>query len=263
MRVILVHRQGRGRQDDHRRGHRRPGRPLGDQTLVMSTDAAHSLGDALDVDLAPRAAPSSDDREVEPGLYALAGQRAALAVRSWRVVQDYLLGVLAAVGVDAGRRRGADLAARGRGGRRARSSCAPRSSRGRGTSSSSTAPPPPRRCACWPCPRPSPGTSTACCPPSGGLLTRDCARRPPRPPGVPLPGAGGARRRAAALARAPAARCSALLTGPTARPCASSSPPSGSSSPRARRTLDLAGAARVRRRRRSSSTGCSPAPLAG
>ena len=41
------------------------------RTLVMSTDAAHSLGDALDVDL--RTATTWDDtHEVAPGLHAVA-----------------------------------------------------------------------------------------------------------------------------------------------------------------------------------------------
>ena len=43
----------------------------GIKTLVVSTDAAHSLGEALGVDLdAPRGA-EQPVREVEPGLYAL------------------------------------------------------------------------------------------------------------------------------------------------------------------------------------------------
>jgi len=69
----------------------------GVKTLVMSTDAAHSLGDALDVDLAGRpGAPL----EVEPGLFALQVSPPHLLGASWRVVQDYLLSVLGTVGVD-------------------------------------------------------------------------------------------------------------------------------------------------------------------
>ncbi len=76
----------------------------GIKTLVMSTDAAHSLGDALGVDLGT-AADSPDpvvDQvvEVEPGLYALQLSAAHSVRRSWRSVQDYLLTVLNSLGVD-------------------------------------------------------------------------------------------------------------------------------------------------------------------
>ncbi len=69
----------------------------GVKTLVMSTDAAHSLGDALDVDLAGR---PGEPLEVEPGLFALQVSPPHLLGASWRVVQDYLLSVLGTVGVD-------------------------------------------------------------------------------------------------------------------------------------------------------------------
>jgi arsenite-transporting ATPase len=69
----------------------------GVKTLVMSTDAAHSLGDALDADLAGR---PGEPLEVEPGLFALQVSPPHLLGASWRVVQDYLLSVLATVGVD-------------------------------------------------------------------------------------------------------------------------------------------------------------------
>ena len=76
----------------------------GIKTLVMSTDAAHSLGDALDVDLsmaADHTEPAVDPVvEVEPGLYALQLSAAHNVRRSWRSVQDYLLTVLNSVGVD-------------------------------------------------------------------------------------------------------------------------------------------------------------------
>jgi len=76
----------------------------GIKTLVMSTDAAHSLGDALGVDLAT-AADNPDPVvdpvvEVEPGLYALQLSAAHSVRRSWRSVQDYLLTVLGTLGVD-------------------------------------------------------------------------------------------------------------------------------------------------------------------
>jgi len=76
----------------------------GIKTLVMSTDAAHSLGDALGVDLA--AAADNPDLvvdpvvEIEPGLYALQLSAAHSVRRSWRSVQDYLLTVLNTLGVD-------------------------------------------------------------------------------------------------------------------------------------------------------------------
>ena len=70
------------------------------RTLVMSTDAAHSLGDALDVDLRT-AATWHDTHEVEPGLHALAVGAHTDVEADWQVVRDYLLGVLDAMGVDA------------------------------------------------------------------------------------------------------------------------------------------------------------------
>jgi len=72
----------------------------GIKTLVMSTDAAHSLGDALGVDLATTAETADPLVEVEPGLYALQLSATHSVRRSWRSVQDYLLTVLNAVGVD-------------------------------------------------------------------------------------------------------------------------------------------------------------------
>ena len=70
------------------------------RTLVMSTDAAHSLGDALDVDLRT-ASTWRDTHEVEPGLHALAVGAHTDVEADWQVVRDYLLGVLDAMGVDA------------------------------------------------------------------------------------------------------------------------------------------------------------------
>jgi arsenite-transporting ATPase len=68
----------------------------GIKTLVMSTDAAHSLGDTLGVELSGADGP----REVEPGLSALQASAQHLVGGSWRVVQDYLLSVLSTLGVD-------------------------------------------------------------------------------------------------------------------------------------------------------------------
>jgi arsenite-transporting ATPase len=68
----------------------------GVKTLVMSTDAAHSLGDTLGVELG-----GDGPREVEAGLSALQVSAQHLVGGSWRVVQDYLLSVLSTLGVDA------------------------------------------------------------------------------------------------------------------------------------------------------------------
>jgi len=70
------------------------------RTLVMSTDAAHSLGDALDVEL--RTAQTwRETTEVESRLHALAVGAHTAVEADWQVVRDYLLGVLDAMGVDA------------------------------------------------------------------------------------------------------------------------------------------------------------------
>ena len=216
----------------------------------MSTDAAHSLGDALGVDLggaAQRARPV----EVEPGLSALQISPPHLLGESWRVVQDYLLVGARHPRHRPGGGRGADPAARGRGGRGAARAARRRSSPGRGTSSSSTAPPPPRRCGCWPCPRRSPGTSSACCPAQRGLI------RTLRPA-------------AAAAAGVPAARARGRRGGdrvapPDARgaPHPHRRPDLGAAGPHARAGrhrrvpahLDVAVAVRLRRRRRRGQPG--------
>ena len=67
----------------------------GRKTLVLSTDPAHSLADALGVPLG--AAPA----EVDTGLYAMQVDAQAAFERSWREVQHYLLAVLERAGVDA------------------------------------------------------------------------------------------------------------------------------------------------------------------
>jgi len=67
----------------------------GVKTLVLSTDPAHSLADALDVPLGPQ------PREVEPGLSAMQVDVQRAFEQSWRDVQDYLRGVLERAGVDA------------------------------------------------------------------------------------------------------------------------------------------------------------------
>ena len=70
----------------------------GTKTLVLSTDAAHSLGDALGVEL--RTPEPGQPVEVEPGLSALQASPPHLLGESWRVVQDYLLRMLETIGVD-------------------------------------------------------------------------------------------------------------------------------------------------------------------
>ncbi|WP_411285261.1 ArsA family ATPase [Lapillicoccus sp.] len=67
----------------------------GISTLVMSTDAAHSLGDALGHDLG-----GVGPVELEPHLHALQVSAHHAVDPAWRTVQDYLLQVLATVGVD-------------------------------------------------------------------------------------------------------------------------------------------------------------------
>ncbi|GAA1895493.1 ArsA family ATPase [Lapillicoccus jejuensis] len=68
------------------------------RTLVLSTDAAHSLGDALGVPLPD--APATGPVDVEPRLRALHASAGRTLDPSWRLVQDYLLRVLDSVGVD-------------------------------------------------------------------------------------------------------------------------------------------------------------------
>ena len=71
----------------------------GRRTLVMSTDVAHSLGDALEIDL--RTSPTlGRTLEVEQRLHAQAvGSRTSVAA-DWGTMRDYLLTVLASFGVD-------------------------------------------------------------------------------------------------------------------------------------------------------------------
>ncbi|GAA4356328.1 ArsA family ATPase [Angustibacter luteus] len=66
----------------------------GVKTLVLSTDAAHSLGDTLGQDL-----PPDDVCEVEPGLWAQQVDAGRRLTQTWGAVQDYLVDVLAALDV--------------------------------------------------------------------------------------------------------------------------------------------------------------------
>ena len=72
----------------------------GIKTLVMSTDAAHSLGDALGVVLATTPDDPDPVIEIEPGLSALQLSASHSFRRSWRSVQDYLLTVFKGLGID-------------------------------------------------------------------------------------------------------------------------------------------------------------------
>ncbi len=67
----------------------------GSKTLVLSTDPAHSLADALGTPL------TGDPIEVDTGLYAMQVDTQAAFERTWRDVQGYLLGLLERAGVDA------------------------------------------------------------------------------------------------------------------------------------------------------------------
>jgi arsenite-transporting ATPase len=67
----------------------------GRKTLVLSTDPAHSLADALGVPLG--ATPT----EVDNGLYGMQVDAQAAFERTWRDIQAYLVDVLARAGVDA------------------------------------------------------------------------------------------------------------------------------------------------------------------
>lgn len=67
----------------------------GRKTLVLSTDPAHSLADALGVPL------PAEPTEVDTGLYAMQVDTQAAFERSWHDVRAYLLGMLARAGVAA------------------------------------------------------------------------------------------------------------------------------------------------------------------
>ena len=223
------------------------------RTLVMSTDAAHCLGDALDVDLTT-ARTWRETTEVEPGLHALAvarphrrrgrlAGRARLPARGAR--RD---------GCRRSGRRRADLAARGRGGHRPRRSRPPGRQRRLG----------PRRRRLRPHRRdPAPARAAR-----GARL----APRPAAPGPAPAAHRAAARgvggdRRAGAGPRG-AARAAGLARAHGRRPCAAHLDPgqrAGRADPRAGRHrreppgAHLALAARVRRRRRRGQ----PAPPGG
>ena len=64
------------------------------KTLVLSTDPAHSLADALDVAAGP------EPQEMLPGLYVQQVDAQRRLERSWWDIQQYLLSVLDSAGVD-------------------------------------------------------------------------------------------------------------------------------------------------------------------
>lgn len=64
------------------------------KTLVLSTDPAHSLGDALGVAAGP------EPTELDSGLFVQQVDAQRRLQRSWREVQEYLLTVLDSAGVD-------------------------------------------------------------------------------------------------------------------------------------------------------------------
>jgi arsenite/tail-anchored protein-transporting ATPase len=66
----------------------------GRRTLVLSTDAAHSLGDAFDVAVGP------DPTRADTNLYVQQVDAQRRFERSWGEVQSYLMSVLDTVGVD-------------------------------------------------------------------------------------------------------------------------------------------------------------------
>ncbi len=65
----------------------------GSKTLVLSTDPAHSLADALGVRL------GGQPTEVDTGLYGMQVDAQAAFERTWRDIQLYLVDVLARAGV--------------------------------------------------------------------------------------------------------------------------------------------------------------------
>ena len=66
----------------------------GRRTLVLSTDAAHSLGDAFGVRI------GGDPTELEPNLFVQQVDVQGRFERSWAEIQHYLLSVLDSAGVD-------------------------------------------------------------------------------------------------------------------------------------------------------------------
>lgn len=126
------------------------------RTLVLSTDAAHSLGDAFGVD----GALGSEPVQVTEHLYVQHVDAQRRFEESWAEVQGYLLSVLDTIGVD---RIAAEELTIIPGAEEVFALLELRrmAVSGSGTRSWSTAPRPPRRCGCSPFPRPWAGISSA------------------------------------------------------------------------------------------------------
>ncbi len=69
----------------------------GCKTLVLSTDAAHSLGDAFRIEVA---AGRGEPVELDDGLFVQQVDARRRFERSWQEIQGYLMSVLASAGVD-------------------------------------------------------------------------------------------------------------------------------------------------------------------
>ncbi len=67
---------------------------LGQRTIVLSTDPAHSLGDSLDRELGPQATP------VEPNLWAHEVSALQELERHWQRLHDYAVSLFATQGLD-------------------------------------------------------------------------------------------------------------------------------------------------------------------
>ncbi|MEP6761869.1 MAG: ArsA family ATPase, partial [Sporichthyaceae bacterium] len=69
----------------------------GRKTLVLSTDAAHSLGDALGV---PVGSDTGEPVELDTGLFVQQVDAQRRFESSWQEIQGYLMSVLSSAGVD-------------------------------------------------------------------------------------------------------------------------------------------------------------------
>ncbi|MFZ0324785.1 MAG: ArsA family ATPase, partial [Actinomycetes bacterium] len=67
----------------------------GRKTLVLSTDPAHSLADAMQVSAGP------EPEEALPGLFVQQVATQRRLEKSWREIQEYLMTVLSGAGFDA------------------------------------------------------------------------------------------------------------------------------------------------------------------
>lgn len=95
MRVILLTGKGGVGKTTVAAGTATLGARSGQRTLVLSTDAAHSLSDVFGVPI------GAEPTEVEPGLHVQQVDAQRRFEKSWSEIQGYLLSVLDTVGVDA------------------------------------------------------------------------------------------------------------------------------------------------------------------